>query len=75
MKDNLHLPSKQHGHTKWSRHHSAVVVRVAELDGEVGDGLGHGLHLHLLVVGEPVILTLHPGSVDQSLGVCSQTFR
>ena len=69
------IPSKEDGHSEWSGHDADVVVRVPEGDGEVGDCLGHGLHLHLLVVGEPVILTLHPGSVDQSLGVCSQTFR
>ena len=69
------LPSKEHGDTERSGHDSSVIVRVSELDGQVGDGLSHGLHLHLLVVGEPVVLTLHPGSVNQSLGVSSQTFR
>ena len=28
--------------------------------------------LHLLVVGEPVVLALHPRPVDQSLRICSQ---
>ena len=67
------LPSKEHCDTEWSRHHSTIVIRVSELDGEVGHSLGNGLHLHLLVVGEPVVLTLHPGSVNQSLGVGRQT--
>ena len=69
------LPSKQHGHTERSGHDSSVIIRVSELDRQVGDSLGHGLHLHLLVVGEPVVLALHSGSVNQCLRVGSQTLK
>ena len=70
-----HLPSKEHGHTERSGHDSSVIIRVSELDRQVGDSLGHGLHLHLLVVGEPVVLALHSGSVNQCLRVGSQTLK
>ena len=48
---------------------TTIAVRVAKLDGQVGDGLRDGLHLEGLVVHEPVVLRLHPGALHQHLGV------
>ena len=48
---------------------TTIAVRVAKLDGQVGDGLRDGLHLEGLVVHEPVVLRLHPGTLHQHLGV------
>ena len=60
------------------RHNPGVVIRVSKLDGKIWNCLGHTLHLksggcfyiknvmyqylHLLIVGEPVVLTFHPCS-------------
>ena len=36
-----HLPSEEHCYTKRSRHNPSIIVRVSELDGEIGHCLSN----------------------------------
>ena len=61
----------EESHSEWPREGARLVaaVRVAELDGQVGDGLDGGLHPDVGVVAEPVVLGLDAGLLNQDLGI------
>lgn len=53
-------------------HGRSVVIVVSESDGEVRHGLSHRLHLHVLIINEPMVCALHPRVVDERTRVRDQ---